>query len=72
MSKAESAYEVHGVKMRNFNPLDRKDVFGHRNITGFTRTMVFKFDDGSEVEVHQSFKSIGGLMSLISSAEKFY
>jgi len=72
MSKAKDTYELSGVKMRNFNPLDRKELFEHRNITGFTRTMVFKFDDGSEVEVHQTCNKKGGLMSPLSTTEQFY
>lgn len=72
MSKAESAYKELGVKMRNFNTLDRKDIFSHRNISGMTRTMVFKFDDASEVEVHQTFESNGGLMALVSTTAKCY
>jgi hypothetical protein len=71
-TKAEEIYESLGSKMRNFNPSDRTQLFKHKNITGFTRTMVYKFDDGSEVDVHQTCCKKGGMMSPINTTEKFY
>jgi hypothetical protein len=71
MSNARDAYEENGVKMRSFNAVERREMQSNTNYLGFTRTTVFKFKDGSEVELHQVCKKQNGGFPLISTTEKF-
>jgi len=71
MSKAKEIYGLHGVKMRDFSATDRKELEGNSHFIGYTRTTVFKFDDGSEVELHQISRKRGGKLSPTMTTETF-
>jgi hypothetical protein len=72
MTIAEEVYKENGMAMRNFNSSERYLISCHPNFRGFERTTVFKFDDGSEVELHQSASKRKGQMMPTSCVEAFY
>jgi hypothetical protein len=71
MSKARDIYEQQGVKMRNLTPTTFNELQQNGHFVGITKATVFKFDDGSEVELYQTSRKRNGMFTPFSTDEIF-